>query len=118
LDRKLSVVVPAYHENATISKNLLLLDESLRTLGRPYEIIVVCDGCTDTKEAADKVPSPNLTILHYDENMGKGYALKYGAARTTGDLVTFIDADMNIDPHQIDIFIKLMDVYDADIVIG
>lgn len=50
--------------------------------------------------------------------MGKGYAIKYGIDRASGDLITFIDADMSIDPAQIDGFIRLMDEVDADIVIG
>lgn len=118
MNRKLSVVVPAYRESSRIAGSLRLLDETLAELNRAYEIILVIDGCADTYAASATVESPNIRIYHNEKNMGKGHALKYGAARTTGDLVTFIDADMNIDPHQIDTFISIMNETDADIVIG
>jgi glycosyltransferase involved in cell wall biosynthesis len=50
--------------------------------------------------------------------MGKGYALSLGALRSEGDLVTFIDADMELDPRAIIRFIELMKRQDEDIVIG
>ncbi|MFA5866574.1 MAG: glycosyltransferase [Actinomycetota bacterium] len=118
MSRKLSVIVPAYKASEHISENLVRLEEELKTLNRPYEVIVVCDGCQDTFREAVKNSSENLKVFSYEHNMGKGYALKYGAVRTTGELVTFIDADMSIDPHEIDTFIKLMDIYASDIVIG
>lgn len=116
--RKLSVVVPAYKESERIAASLRLLDETLAKLKRTYEIILVIDGCPDTYNEAITVRSPNIRVLHYEENMGKGYALKFGSRETTGELVTFIDADMNIDPRQIDAFITIMDENGADIVIG
>lgn len=118
MNRKLSVIVPAYRESPSIRKNLISLDESLKQLKRPYEIVVVCDGCIETFEAAKELTSDYLKLYYYEQNMGKGYALKYGVDRVLGELVTFIDADMSINPTQIDNFIKLMDESDADIVIG
>jgi glycosyltransferase involved in cell wall biosynthesis len=118
MNRKLSVVVPAYRESLRIADNLRLLDETLSELNRAFEIVLVIDGCADTYAEAMKVESPNIWIFHNEKNMGKGHALKYGSVRTTGELVTFIDADMNIDPHQIDTFISIMDETKADIVIG
>lgn len=118
MDRKLSVIVPAYRESHHINKNLISLEQSLKQLKRPYEIVVVCDGCKETMEEAKELASDVMKIYYYEHNMGKGYALKYGIDRASGDLVTFIDADMSIDPGQIAGFIKLMDENDADIVIG
>lgn len=118
MNRKLSVIVPAYRESLNIRKNLISLNESLRQLKRPYEIVVVCDGCHETLEEARELASDELKIYFYENNMGKGYALKYGVDRASGELVTFIDADMSIDPQQIDNFIRQMDEVDAEIVIG
>lgn len=118
MNRKLSVIVPAYLESKSISRNLQNLETELRQLDRPYEIVVVCDGCAATLAEAEKLASENLKVHHYEHNMGKGYALRYGATRVSGELITFIDADMSIDPHEIDTFIKLMDIYQADVVIG
>jgi glycosyltransferase involved in cell wall biosynthesis len=112
------VIVPAYLEGDRIVGSIIELERELKKLGRPYEIVLVVDGCADTYRAAKTIRSDTVMVYYYEENIGKGYALKYGVNRATGDLVTFIDADMSIDPNQIDVFIKLIDVYNADIVVG
>ncbi len=118
MNRKLSVIIPAYREGQRIRQNITNLQNALIKLKRPYEIVLVVDGCLETYEAAKDLVSDTVKVFYYEHNVGKGYALKYGANRTTGELVTFIDADMSINPGQIDSFIKLMDIYEADIVIG
>lgn len=118
MNRRLSVIVPAYKEGTSIIGNLGNLEAELLAVGRPYEIVLICDGCLDTYTAAKTIASDTIKVFYYEKNMGKGHALKLGADTATGELVTFIDADMKIDPRQIDTFIKLMDIYNADIVIG
>ena len=72
----LSVVVPAYREADTIAEALRGLLSVLDGLDRPYEVIVVSDGNTDgTEEIARQLELPNVRVLHYDQNQGKGYAL-------------------------------------------
>lgn len=115
---KLSVIVPAYHAADTILDSVRSLEQELGSIGRPYEIIIVCDGCRPTYDVVKMLSSDSVKVYYYEHNLGKGYALKYGVMKSTGDLVTFIDADMAIDPSEIDIFIKLMEVYDCDVVIG
>ena len=51
-------------------------------------------------------------------NVGKGFALSFGVSRSTGPLVTFIDADMELDPANIKGFIDLMHNFECDAVIG
>jgi glycosyltransferase involved in cell wall biosynthesis len=118
ISAKLSVVVPAYRESVRIARSLQLLKRELQQIGADYEIVLVCDGCRDTYDAARPFIDYNVAVYYYERNMGKGYALQYGADRATGELVTFIDADMNIHPREILTFIKLIDALDADIVIG
>jgi glycosyltransferase involved in cell wall biosynthesis len=50
--------------------------------------------------------------------MGKGFALRYGVARSHGQIVTFIDGDGDIDPAQIALYLRIMRTSDADIVVG
>jgi glycosyltransferase involved in cell wall biosynthesis len=115
----LSVVVPAYREGPRIHNNLLKLLAELDQLGIEYEVIVVSDGNTDdTTAEAERVGSPQLKVLSYAVNMGKGYALGHGVGRAEGKLVTFIDADMELDPRDIRSFIDLMKQNGADIIIG
>ena len=115
---KLSVVLPAYREAPRIRQSLALLSRELSEAIGDFEIVLVCDGCWDTFEAARPMASDRIVVCHYANNMGKGYALQYGVQRVTGDLVTFIDADMNIHPREILTFMKVMETCDAHIVIG
>ncbi len=116
---KLSIIVPAYNEEKTIYQSLTNLDEVLKNIDRPYEIIVVSDGSDDsTYKEAERLKLDNVKVFHYDENKGKGHAIKYGFYKTGGDLVGFIDADSDLDPNSIEHFLKYMEKEEADIVIG
>jgi glycosyltransferase involved in cell wall biosynthesis len=116
---ELSVVVPAYCEGARIHDNLKKLLAELDLLDIPYEVIVVSDGNHDNTVAeAERVRSPSVRVLAYPINMGKGYALGYGVRHTMGELITFIDADMELNPREIRNFIGLMKRGGYDIVVG
>lgn len=118
MNRKITAIVPAFRESHHIKKNITLLIETLRQLGRPYEVVLVCDGCEHTRKAVGDIVSAELKVYYYEHNRGKGYALKYGVDHASGELITFIDADMSIDPNQVASFIEIMDKSNADIVIG
>ena len=116
---RLSVIVPAYREGKNIAQNLRRLLGELDGLGISYEVIVVSDGNTDnTVLEAESVVSSNIKVVEYNVNMGKGYALRCGVSRSSGELVTFIDADMELDPRYIRPFLAVMDGFDCDAVIG
>ena len=116
---QLSVIVPAYKEGRHIYRNMQRLLRELQATGRDYEVILVSDGNTDdTVAEATRVGSPNLRVLSYERNMGKGYALTYGIQYCGGELVTLIDADMELDPRAIEDFIVLMQNGDYDVVVG
>lgn len=116
---ELSVVVPAYKAGRRIHENLTHLLRELDTIGVGYEVIVVSDGNTDqTVREARRHPSPAVKVFHYPMNVGKGFALSFGVAQSSGPLVTFIDADMELDPANIKTFIEQMQRSDCDAVIG
>jgi glycosyltransferase involved in cell wall biosynthesis len=116
---ELSVIVPAYREGPRIHKNLERLVSELDKLHVPYEVIVVSDGNTDsTVSEARRFPSAAVKVFHYPMNVGKGFALSFGVSQSSGALVTFIDADMELDPANIKGFIDLMQESDCDAVIG
>lgn len=122
---KLSVIIPAYNEGKHIFNNLNNLTKHLEILSKEknidFEIILVSDGSTDnTYEEAKKlyIYCEKIKIFQYKGNMGKGYALKYGFKYSRGDLITFIDADGDLPPHQIEKLLEFMRENNADIVIG
>jgi glycosyltransferase involved in cell wall biosynthesis len=111
--------VPAYREGTRIFGNLNRLVRELDKLGVPYEVVVVSDGNTDATVAeARRVESPAVKVFHYPMNIGKGFALTCGVDQSVGELVTFIDADMELDPANIGGFIELMESSGCDAVIG
>ena len=116
---QLTVVVPAYREGRRIHDNLKRLLSELDKLDATYEVVVVSDGNTDTTvREARRVRSPRVRVFHYPMNIGKGFALSLGVAQSVGRLVTFIDADMELDPANISGFIELMQKTNCDAVIG
>lgn len=116
---KLSVIIPAYNENENITNTLNECISSLE--GVDTEIIVVDDGSNDgthIKVGEFAKQHNNIKIIRYDENQGKGFAIKHGFKCATGDLIALIDADMNIHPRLILGLLENMNQTGADIVVG
>lgn len=115
----LSVIIPAYNEEKNIVKTVKDLINQLDKINRDYEVVVVSDGSQDkTAEKVKTINSNKVVVLEYYPNKGKGYALTYGVNKSHGNVVSFFDAGGDFDAEHIDKFIKLMEVFDADIVIG
>lgn len=113
--KKLSVIVPVYRGEKFIGKNLEEMKRSISNFFQDFEIICVVDGMKDESfKEAKKVKG--IKVLGYEKNMGKGHALKYGFTHSTGEYVTFIDADMDLHPKQLKNFLPYMTT--ADMVIG
>lgn len=116
---EVSIIVPAYNEDKVIKKTLSNLVVEMGGFSYPFEILVVADGCRDrTVEEAQLIKDERVRVLSYTQNQGKGYAIKYGVRHAKGNVVTFYDAGGDFDPSHIDRFVKLLEVFDADIVIG
>ncbi len=116
---KISIVVPAYNEGEHIYKNIREFEDAFSRLNFDYELIIVNDGSTDnTYEEANRARSEHVKVLTYSPNQGKGYALSYGVKHASGELVTFIDADLDLHPKQTSVFLDYMNQNGTDIVIG
>lgn len=114
----LSLITPVFRE-PRIDENLLVIDAELKKTWLPYELIVVNDGSDAvTTTLLNSVSLPSLRVFTYAANRGKGFALRYGFEKSSGDLVCFMDADLQLHPQQIALFTNLMTLVDADVVIG
>jgi glycosyltransferase involved in cell wall biosynthesis len=114
----LSVVVPAYRDGAKIQGSLERLQRALDTTGMTWEIVVVVDGDRLTAQYAQRARSSRVHVFGYQQNRGKGFALRYGMTKARGELVTMIDSDMEIAPEEIGRMTRLLDLYGADMVVG
>lgn len=117
-----SVIVPAYKQERTIKKDLEGILSTLEEgLGRDYsfEVICVVDGKVDrTFKEALKINSNKLRVFEYGNNRGKGYAVRYGMSKAKGELISFLDAGMDISPKGVMMLLAHMNWYDADIIVG
>ncbi|MBI5045159.1 MAG: glycosyltransferase [Candidatus Levybacteria bacterium] len=117
--KTISIVVPSYKQESTIVQSIISLDNALAELPYKYEIIVVIDGYLDKSfSLLKKIHNPRLRILGYEENKGKGFAVRFGMLEAHGDVVGFIDGGLDIDPTSISMLVNHFIWYDADVVIG
>jgi glycosyltransferase involved in cell wall biosynthesis len=114
-----SVVIPAFKKSLTISEVLVSVQKTMMLIDKPFEIILVCDGeVDDTALIANKLNIPQLSIITYKRNRGKGYALRQGSAASSAKTIIFMDADFDLSHHRLYELIEIFDKTNADMVIG
>ena len=113
---EISVVVPVYNEE----ENLPVLAAEIRTalegIGRPYEVIYVDDGSTDSSPAVLQRlagADPAVRIVRQRRNAGQSAALDAGFRFARGGIVVTLDADLQNDPADLPRMLALMDEYDV-----
>lgn len=115
----ISIIVPAYKQERTIRDDISRIQRVMQELRYDYEIIVVIDGMIDhTFDEAKRSASRNVHVVGYKYNKGKGHALRFGIARSRGDIIAFIDSGMDLNPNGISMLLEHFEWYDADIVVG
>lgn len=117
----LSVIIPAYNEGRHIYDNLLTTSRTLRSFVQQYEIIAVNDGSLDnTASEIQRASAADWHIITsgYSENKGKGHAIVTGVQQAAGKYIAFLDADLELPPKLLCIYLKAMRKHNADIVIG
>jgi glycosyltransferase involved in cell wall biosynthesis len=113
---RISFLVPAYNEAATIAEVLTRID----ALDFDSEIIVVDDGSTDgTADIARKWSGQRASVVVLTQaNSGKGAAVRAGIPHVTGDIAVIQDADMEYDPADVPALVEPIQRGAADVVFG
>jgi glycosyltransferase involved in cell wall biosynthesis len=113
----LSVVVPVYNQPGIAANARVIRERIGAKLREPFELIVVSDGSSDLDDG-ELVESGLARVIHYDRNLGKGYAVKAGALAATGRWISFVDGDLDLDPSSIPDYLALAQRESLDFVIG
>ena len=112
----LSVVIPLYNEEESLSMLVAQLLGSLRPLGEPFELVLVDDGSSDrTAELLQELSrtTPELVAVLLRRNYGQTAAMAAGFDASRGDEIVTLDGDLQNDPADIPMIVeKLRQGYD------
>lgn len=112
---KLSVLIPAFNEAATIA------DVVARVQAVPLdlEIVLINDASSDgTSGIVEGLAAGDVRVLHHAVNRGKGAAIRTGLEAATGDLVVIQDADLEYDPCDLERLVGPLIQGKAEVVYG
>lgn len=122
-DMRVSVIIPAYNEAERLPITLGATLDYFQARQETFEILVVDDGSKDATpqivtQFAQAHPHAPVQCLSYGGNRGKGYAVRYGMLRASGDLRLFCDADLATPAEEYEVVLTAMEREKAQIGIG
>ena len=112
---ELSIIIPVFNEERAIQKTVHEIQNALKRVKSPSEIILVNDGSTDTTPAILKKIS-GVRVLMHGKNKGYGAALKTGICHASGKWILIVDADGTYPIDAIPTLLK--DTAKFDMVVG
>jgi glycosyltransferase involved in cell wall biosynthesis len=115
---EVSVILPVHNEGRTLEGNVKRLMGTLDRYVGDYEILISEDGSTDgSGGVAKSLRSARVRSFHNCRRVGKGAAIKSAAARASGNIIVFMDADLASEPSHVAELVGLIRG-GSDIVIG
>ena len=111
----ISVVIPAYNEEAAIGHDLRTIFDTMDASGYTYEVLVVDDGSTDAT-AAIVAEYPRARLVQHPLNLGVGAARTTGMRQAGGDIIVTTDGDGTYPNQQIPRLLALLQ--DNHMVVG
>ncbi|MHB8834561.1 MAG: dolichyl-phosphate beta-glucosyltransferase [Candidatus Methylomirabilia bacterium] len=118
--KSLSIIVPAFHEAAVIAATIDEIKRYVEARFDPFEIIVVDDGSRDATAgivAALRESVPQLRLIRFPVNKGKGASVREGMLAASSELLLMCDADLSAPIGELETLLPWID-NGADVVIG
>ena len=118
---KISIVIPLFNEEESISELAKKIDKVLKKNNFSYEIIFIDDGSNDSSWSVIKNiknDNPNVYGIKFRRNYGKSAALNVGFSKASGDVVITMDADLQDSPDEIPELYNLITNDNYDLVSG
>ena len=118
----LTTVVPVYNGGEEIVENVMAIQRAVAEGlgGDDFELIVVSDGSLD--DSGERLLAARsrvgIRVIHYDRNLGKGYAVKVGALASHGEWVALVDSDLDLDPSAVPSYLDVARREQLDFAIG
>lgn len=110
----ISIIIPFHNEEENLEELVIRISETLKS--KEFEIIFIDDGSFDNSVGVIKTlqkNASNIRLLTHRKKFGKGQALKTGIKKAKGEIVVFMDADLQDDPSDLPKFInKIHEGYD------
>ncbi len=92
---KFSLCIPMYNEASIIAETAKTLDAYMAARFDDYEILFANDGSTDgSAQIVEALALPRVRVVGYEQNRGKGAAVRTAMLAATGDIVMFTDSDL------------------------
>jgi glycosyltransferase involved in cell wall biosynthesis len=118
-----SLILPAFNEEAILEKNFDVLLSYIQSQGADFdwEIILINDGSSDrTGEIVDGIGRrcSLVRVFHHAVNFGLGQALKFGFGRCRGDYVVTFDVDLSYSPEHIGQLLEVISSTNAKLVLA
>lgn len=110
---KLSIVIPVYNEDESLDLLHSAVSESMARVKMDWEVLYVDDGSKDNSVAKlielQHQDPDHIVVIEFRRNFGQTTAISAGIDHASGDIITFLDADLQNDPSDIPMMLEKLD---------
>ncbi|MCS6956407.1 MAG: glycosyltransferase family 2 protein [Patescibacteria group bacterium] len=103
----ISIIIPFYNEKENLPILISDLTKVLKKISQEWELLLVDDGSDDKYQILNiKYQKEKIILIKHRKRLGKGEALKTGIENSKGEIIVFMDADLQDDPKDLSKFLK------------
>ena len=116
---KITLIIPMYNESSIIADTAKTVSEYMQNNFESYEVLFSDDGSKDgSADIVRALELPNVRVVGYEQNHGKGCAIRTGMLEAKGEIVMFTDADLAYGTDVIKRVYDTLNEADANMLIG